>query len=117
MSDAPVPADPIEQFLNTPAPLAGDDRLRQTLLLRTTQLLRRRRRLKRLGLAAALAACYLAGLATVRFFTPPAADTGVPPAGDPRQAEQPRPPAPPPPASAPREQDADAPAVVLEWRA
>jgi hypothetical protein len=59
--------DAIDELLRPgPAP-AGPDRLRQAVLLRTTALLRRRRRLRRLALAAALVACYLAGLWTARL--------------------------------------------------
>jgi hypothetical protein len=65
-------------------------------------LLRRRRRLRQLGWAAALAACYGAGLLTVRWLTAPA-----PHPGPPEVVRQPDPPAPAPPPTA----------LAVEWRA
>ena len=43
-----------------------DDSLRRAVLARTTAVIHRRRRAKRSALAVALAACYLAGIATAR---------------------------------------------------
>jgi hypothetical protein len=78
--------DPLEEFLTArPTPSAGGG-LRANLLLQTTRLLRRRRRWRRLGFLAALAACYLAGLVTMRLL--PAA-----PGADQPLADGPAPPA------------------------
>jgi hypothetical protein len=99
--------DPLEELLAPPAP--GDPAgLRDWLRERTTRLLRRRRRLRLLARAAALAACFAAGLVAMYALVP------RPPAL-PRQEDTPRAeaPAPPPPEPAP----AAAPALALEWRA
>lgn len=45
--------------------VAASQRLRDSLLLRTTRTIRTRRRLRRAGIAAALLGCYLGGIATV----------------------------------------------------
>jgi hypothetical protein len=68
MADQP---DPLDDLLR-PRPIPADDRLRQTVLFQTTRLLRRRRIRKRLLLALAMAACYAAGVLTMRFAMPPA---------------------------------------------
>jgi hypothetical protein len=61
--------DPLDQLLGvTPAP--DDGKLRQEILQRSTAILRRRRRLKQLALAACLPACFLAGMATMHWFIP-----------------------------------------------
>jgi hypothetical protein len=97
MTDTP---DPLDELLAAPAPVDAAA-LRQSLLATTTRRLRRRRWLRRGALAVALAACYAAGLLTMRLLTPaaPVADQPVPVAE--------RPPEPPAPA----------PAVVVEKRA
>jgi hypothetical protein len=46
-----------------------DPRFRHHLLERTTQVIRRRRRFRKLGGLLGMAACYLAGLATMRLIT------------------------------------------------
>lgn len=69
----PSPAEPLDELLRPPAPPPAGAPLQQALLLRTTRRLRLRRRLKRAGLMASLAACYLAGVLTVRLGTAPAA--------------------------------------------
>jgi hypothetical protein len=89
--------DPLDDLL-APPPAAGAEALREELLGRTTRLLRRRRRLRRLAWAAALAACYGAGLLTVWWAFRPA-----PPAPRPQVAPEERAttvPAPEVPASA-----------------
>jgi hypothetical protein len=63
--------DPLDELLSPPAAPA-DERLRRDLLARTVGVLRRRRRLRRLGLALALAACYAAGLLSMRWAAHPA---------------------------------------------
>ena len=65
--------DPIERFLNARLGGALNTELRQTLLAQTTRVLRRRRRLKRIGSVAALVGCYVLGLTTMHVWlaTPP----------------------------------------------
>src|SRR5439155_733927 len=58
--------DPVERFLGTHFPGTDNGEVRQTLLMQTTRVLQRRRRLKRIGYVAALASCYLLGLATMQ---------------------------------------------------
>jgi hypothetical protein len=103
MHDAIEP-DPLDHLLAPPPLPAGSADLHEDLLGRTSRLLRRRRRLRHLGRAAALAACYGAGLLTVRWLTAPA-----PPPGPPEVVRQPdtppRVPAPPPTG------------LAAEWRA
>jgi hypothetical protein len=76
MSDNSVPdPDPCDNLL---APVSCPDDtadLRQALLRRTTRVLRRRRLIRRVGLVAALAACYFAGVLTMYLLTPSAAVT------------------------------------------
>ena len=60
--------DPLDQLLAPPGSPPGEG-LRRDLLRRTAGVLRRRRRLRRLALALALAACYSAGLLTMRWAT------------------------------------------------
>src|SRR5579884_3449712 len=62
--------DPLDALL-TPSPPPDDDPLRGPLLQRTQRLLRWRRRARQLAAAAALAACYAAGLATVHLLPGP----------------------------------------------
>src|SRR2546430_9535193 len=64
--------DPVDDFLDRGFPAGGNDPLQAALRERTTRLLRRRRRLKRLAYLGALAACFLAGMATMHWLTPPA---------------------------------------------
>ncbi len=62
--------DPLDDLL-TPHPAPADGaKLRQAILVRSTGVLRRRRRLKQVAWGLALAACYLAGMGTTRWFTP-----------------------------------------------
>jgi hypothetical protein len=90
-------ADPLGSLLGPPADLASDGTLRNRLREQTTRILRRRRYARRLMWAAALAACYLAGMATPRR---------LPPVSSPREmADRPQ------PAGSPER------AVALEWRA
>jgi len=70
VSDTSIPSqDSVERFLECASALPRARDSRQTLLLQTQRLLRRRRRTKRLGYVAALVACYFAGAATVRGWT------------------------------------------------
>jgi hypothetical protein len=71
MSDTPA-RDPCADFLEEPLPAPVDAALRQRLLGQTTRILRRRKWRKRAGVAAALAACYLAGAVTVYLLHAPA---------------------------------------------
>lgn len=76
LTDALTPSQP---------PSGGNQKLREALLSQTTGVIRTRRRLKRLRLAAALAVCYLAGMATLPLWH--AAESGS--ATAPRQIVQP----------------------------
>jgi len=64
MSQPNVPEhDFVDELLSIEGP-AGVDRMRVPLLAQTTSVVRRRRLVRRLGVVAALAGCYLAGLLT-----------------------------------------------------
>src|SRR6516164_9419532 len=77
MDDSLVPeAGGAEDLLAAP-PVAAADQLRKALWRQTTGVLRRRRWRRRVGLAAALAACYGAGLLTMKWLPgPPAVGPG-----------------------------------------
>src|SRR5262245_33994083 len=62
--------DPLEPLLGAPHP-APDEAFRQALLRRTSRVVRRSRWARRAGLAAALAACYVAGVLTTHWVMPP----------------------------------------------
>jgi hypothetical protein len=68
MSDTPE-RDPLDQLLAAHDPVESGS-LRQALLAATTRRLRRARWVRRAALVAALAACYGAGLLTMRLLTP-----------------------------------------------
>src|SRR5262245_10032003 len=71
MTDTPDPLpDPLERLLAPPPPGEADT-LRRAVFARTEAVLRRRRAVRRLALAGALAACYLAGLLSARWLSPP----------------------------------------------
>jgi hypothetical protein len=112
MNDQPVP-DPCDtdRFLDRGVPGCADEAFRRSLLAATTRVIRRRRRLRRAGWAAALAACYVAGLVTMRLATATA-----PP---PQVVQQPTPsaPRPPQPAAASRPTDDGGEAVAMEDQA
>src|SRR5439155_25138782 len=100
-------SDALDDFLDRGSSYPPDDHLRQALRGRTTRVLRRRRRLKKVGLAVAFAACFAAGMATMRFLlTPQTAEQ--PPAPAPLVVEKKAEPA---PAMMPQT------ATVLEWQA
>jgi len=68
----PLEPDPLTQWLAVSnSPKADVDGLRQSVLRRTTGVLRRRRWLRRGAVVIALSACYLAGAATMRMLPPP----------------------------------------------
>jgi hypothetical protein len=75
--------DDIEEFLRPPIVPSAGDPLRPALLLQTMLRLRGQRRRKRLTVVAAMAACYLAGILTMRLGMPAAE------ASDPERAEKP----------------------------
>lgn len=111
MDDTKSP-HPVDEFLQSAPDAAPNAELRQAVFTRTTRLLRRRRWRRRVALVGALAACYLAGVLTMRLATP-APDQPRPE----RAGEAPRPPAPedtPAVAAAVAE---DHSALALEWRA
>jgi hypothetical protein len=101
MSDTPDPCD----LLFPPGPPHGDERLRETLRLQTTRAVRWRRWRNRVGLVAAVAAIYLAGLLTPRPF-------GSPPIPE-RPVERPVEPGP----AGPTPPESIASALDLEYRA
>jgi hypothetical protein len=96
--------DPLGDLLGPPAVAEKDGRLQDELRRRTCRVLRWRRRGRRLAWAAALAACYAAGMGTQHWRTP----TAPPAPAVPEVAAKPD--APPP---APSERSA----VALEWQA
>jgi len=103
--------DGIEDFLGKPVPPA--DGLRQALLVQTTRVIRRRRRVRQIGLVVALAACYAAGLLTMRLV--------LPGTNHPKMAQETPPPVEKQPAPAPvversAKQD-QVPPLTLEWQA
>jgi hypothetical protein len=119
MSDIPVPGpDRLDELLMATPPPQHTQQWRQTLLGQTTRVLRRRRRWKRLGFIAALAACYAAGALTVWLMMKPAPVEDSPPlvVSRPQDAIPERAPK-PPPDDLPRAQDADLSARALEWQA
>ena len=59
----------IERLLGSVRDPAPDPQFRQQLLEQTTQVIRGRRRMRRIGGLFGMAACYLAGLATMRLLT------------------------------------------------
>ncbi|HEV3258580.1 MAG TPA: hypothetical protein VG013_17020 [Gemmataceae bacterium] len=108
--------DGIDDFLEKGLPLAGGEHLRPALLTATTRVIRRRQRVRQIGLLAALAACYAAGLMTVRLAMPPPQAHELE-----RVQETPRPvdktgPV-PAPAVRPSQAERHAPALTVEWQA
>lgn len=100
--------DPLEGFLDSGLPTALSAELRQAVLVRTTRLLRRRRRLKRAGYVIVMVACYLLGLGTMQLWTgTPQATTGTA-----TTASAPTPG--PAQAALPLDEDPKVPAFVLE---
>ena len=109
--------DAVERLLGTCQTPTVDAGKRQAILRQTIVILRRRRRLRRLGFVTALAACYVAGLGTMRLGLP-APGNSPPPlivenhTVDSQTASLP---VPAPVSSAPTlENDPDAPALVIE---
>src|SRR5437763_12894465 len=77
MSDTLGPEkDAFDDLLSAGGLPAADETWRQDLLRQTSRVLRRRRRWKRVGFVATLAACYVAGLATMRLWVPPMPEIG-----------------------------------------
>jgi hypothetical protein len=111
MADTANP-HPIDDFLQKAAPAVVNPELRQALRVQTTRVLRRRRWWRRTRLTGALAACYLAGILTMRVAAPA-------PAPPPEISRQPTPPTLP---DEPERVEAPRPtveetALALEWRA
>jgi hypothetical protein len=103
--------DPLEGMLAAPRLPAGAAALRQELLAQTARALRRRRRGRQLAWAAALAACYAAGLLTMHWAPKQATGSHTPDAfssTDPAPQSQ----AVPPPADGPGKS-----ALLKEWAA
>jgi hypothetical protein len=110
MNDLPAQdPDPFAHWLAVSrSPDAEVAALRQTVLQRTKRILRHHRWTRRAAVAAALAACYAAGVALMYWLRPPAAAEVI-------IVEKSPEPAPAPPATEPRE--AEPSAVALEWQA
>jgi len=71
MNDTP---DPLDALLRSESP-SSPPIWKDSLLARTTRTVRRRRRGRRVGILAALAACYVAGMVSMRFLrTEPAVE-------------------------------------------
>jgi hypothetical protein len=103
--------DALDDLLRPPSITDRQEKLRQRLAKETTTILLRRRWLRRLRVAAAMAACYLAGLATMSWLAPQPAITSIPPAQ--RISEAPR-------TAEARPQNtalADSSAIAMEWQA
>jgi hypothetical protein len=62
--------DQLDDLLTPPPSPSDGTTLRQELLARTTGVLRRRRRLRQIAWVGALAACFIAGMVTMRWCTP-----------------------------------------------
>ncbi len=119
MNEIPIPGrDPIDDFLSADLLPHSAGSLREELLKRTTGLLRRRRRLRRLALAAALAACYAAGILTMQLLAPRSEAVEQPQIVRHVVKTQPEPKPESEPRVAVREpaDDADASALTLEWK-
>src|SRR5262249_10074514 len=110
MSDTPsIPPDDLTEWLRPPSVQPPNDRLREALWRRTRGVLRWRRRGRRLAMVAALAACYLAGLCTMRLGAPSAGDNATAVTRSGPAVDQNRQPEPPPKAVVS--------ALDLEWQA
>jgi hypothetical protein len=110
MNDLPSQdPDPVALWLSVSrSPDANVAALRKTVLQRTTRILRHRRWARRVAVAAALAACYAAGVASMYWLRAPARAEVI-------IVEKTAEPAPSPPATVPRK--AEPSAVDLEWLA
>jgi hypothetical protein len=107
-----------EDWLDRPWPPAGTEKLRRSLLDRTTRVLRRRRRVRQLSYIMALAVCYAAGLLTMRLgMGSPRVERPEMVQGPAGPAKPMAPPAPAPPSVPPSRLEPEAPALVLEWKA
>jgi hypothetical protein len=102
-----IQPDPLDDLLRAP-PGEADEALRHRVLERTTRALRRRHRLRLVAWAAALAACYAAGVVTTFWLTPRRVEVVQVEAPPPAPVPAPEPP--PPAAARPS-------AVALEWQA
>jgi hypothetical protein len=100
--------DPVERFLAADFVGQAPAALRQGVLAKTTRVLRRRRLVRRLGLTAALAACFLAGVGTTSLWR-----SLEPPGQDGRSASATH----SPPATPPTAPEPPLSLVELEWRA
>jgi len=106
--------DPIDQFLQTDFTGSDPSRVREAALAQTTRLLGRRRLKRRLAWAGALAACFIAGMATMMFLQSrePSQPQALAPQKEDLQARQP-----PKKASPITKQEAPLSVIDMEWRA
>ncbi len=110
-------SDPIEGFLTQDRQGNSNENLRRLIQQKTLGVLRRRRWLRRGGWLAGLAACYAAGVLTMRLWPAPDVSTQVAIAPEKNAVSQP---SMAPPASEPRNPTTDQPpetALALEWKA
>ncbi|GAF77623.1 unnamed protein product, partial [marine sediment metagenome] len=68
-ADASEP-DPVDVLAGVGPPSTGQRQLPQSIFAQTIRVIRRRRRLKRFSLVAALLGCYLVGVGTGRLWGP-----------------------------------------------
>jgi hypothetical protein len=109
-------ADPLDDLLRPPVAAVADEALRRRLLDQTTRALRGRRRRRVVAWAAALAACYLAGVLTVYWLGPRRIEQVVVVQKAPTPEPVPSTPQPKPVAPAPLDAKPTS-AVALEWKA
>jgi hypothetical protein len=108
--------DPLDDLLRLPVAAGAEEALRRRLLDRTTRALRGRRRRRVVGWAAALAACYIAGVLTVYWLGPRRIERIEIVRNVPAPEPSPVTPSPSPVAPTPREAK-PASAVAMEWKA
>lgn len=109
--------DSVDELLGGSCPAVVRNDLREALLRQTTRVLRQRRWLKRSGYTTALAACYLAGVLTMRFFPSYQAASSAGMAQNGTEAVPPvHPPEPPLPAPKTEKSTEESP-LALEWQA
>jgi hypothetical protein len=107
----PLEPDPLTQWLAVSrSPQTGVDALRQSVLHRTTRVLRQRRWLRRGAVVLALSACFAAGAATTRVLTPPPSVVTV-------VVKEPAEPALPVPQVEPPQLEKEPTAIAMEWDA
>jgi len=110
-------ADPIDRYLTAIREPVGDLRLREAMLAQTKRVLRQRRRLRQIGLVAALTACYAAGLVTMKLAMLPGSSRATQFVQAQEQGSDGLPPSPAPAAPPPEPKPQETSAVAMEWQA